>query len=221
MSRGLPLHRAALACGAILVAAGCAHPAREGLTAEEQRAESARHERAAAGEEQRYDPEAAPLAEPRGPFAGLGPAEGSTSSVALENPTVHHLRAADAHLREAGEHAAAAKELEAAEERACGGLSSAERGACPLWAAAVRASTETDRGVRLSLKPGANGSSLAAGMRCHLAHGRVHGWEGGCPLAVAGAEVVLVDAGTLEIRGDSPRSVAAVQAEARRLFGPR
>ena len=71
------------------------------------------------------------------------------------------------------------------------------------------------------LKPGVDGAVLTSRMRCHLAHGRAHGWEGGCPLVVPGASVVLVDAGTLEIRGDSARSTAAIQAEARALFGPK
>jgi hypothetical protein len=186
------------------------------MTAEDHAAESVRHRQAASDEEKRYDPSAMPMSEIRGPFA-----EGTTGSVVLENPTVHHLRAADSHLRAATQHDAAAKALEATEESACRGLSQGEREACPLWPALVRAAEETPRGVRLSLKSGVDGAVLESWMRCHLAHGRAHGWEGGCPLVVPGASVVLVNAGTLEIRGDSAKSVQAIQAEARQLFGPR
>ncbi|HVE84625.1 MAG TPA: hypothetical protein VND93_17330 [Myxococcales bacterium] len=214
-SRALRSFRAALVSGALLAASGCAHPG-QGLTVEEHQAEVARHQQAALDEEKRYDPGATPVSEGRGPFT-----DGTTGSVVLENPTVHHLRQADSHLRAATEHSAAARVLEASEQSACAGLNQAERDACPLWPALVREAAQTPRGVRLSLKSGVDGVALAAGMKCHLAHGHAHGWTGGCPLVVPGASVVLVDAGTLEIRGDSPASVAAVQAEARELFGPR
>jgi hypothetical protein len=186
------------------------------MTAEAHIAESARHRQAAADHEKQYDPNAAMVAEIRGPFSE---AATPTSPMVPENPTVHHLRAAGAHLRAAEQHDAEAKALSAAEEDACRGLTAGERQACPLWTAVVRTAEETASGVRLTLKSGVDGQALAAGMRCHLAHGRAHGWEGGCPLMVPGASVA-VGAGTLEIRGDSARSVAAIQAEARGLFGP-
>ena len=199
----------------LLVASACVHPSLPQMTAEAHIAESARHRQAAADEEKQYDPGARRVAEIRGPFSEIM----TPTNPVPENPTVHHLRAADAHLRAAEQHDAEAKALSAAEENACHGLTAGERQACPLWTAVVRTAEETAVGVRLTLKPGVNGQALAAGMRCHLAHGRAHGWDGGCPLVVPGASVVL-GAGTLEIRGDSARSVAAIQAEARELFGP-
>lgn len=208
-------YRAALVFGALLAAAGCAHSSQQ-LTQESHLAESARHREEATREEKQYDPNAMPLAEVRTPFA-----DPSTGSLFVENPTAHHLRAADEHLRAAAQHDAEAKKLAAAEANACQGLNEGEREACPLWPAIVRTAQETPRGIKLALKSGVDGVGLAARMKCHLAHGRSHGWDGGCPLVVSGASVVLTDAGTLEIRGDSPRSIAAIQAEARKLFAPK
>jgi len=217
MTSPTPSYRAALALSVLMAAAGCAHPSRSQMTAESHLAESARHREAAAQEEKQYDPTAMPVSEIRGPFAETPTGAGS---VLVENPTVHHLRRADDHLRAAARHDAEAKKLAAAEANACQGLGAGERAACPLWPAVVRAFQETPRGVRLSLKPGVDGGALAARMTCHLAHGRAHGWDGGCPLVVPGASVTLVDAGTMEIRGDSAQGIAAIQAEARKLFAP-
>jgi hypothetical protein len=208
----------ALAFGALLAAAGCVHPSQSRMTTESHLAESARHREAAAQEEKQYDPTAMPVSEVRGPFSD--PSLGS-GSVLVENPTAHHLRAADEHLRAAVQHDAEAQELASAEAKACQGLGEGEREACPLWRAVVRTAQETPRGVRQSLKSGVDGVKLAARMTCHLAHGRAHGWDGGCPLVVPGASVTLVDAGTMEIRGDSAQSIAAIHAEARKLFEPK
>ncbi|HYV49557.1 MAG TPA: hypothetical protein VFA20_32080 [Myxococcaceae bacterium] len=213
-----PSYRAALAFSALLAAAGCAHPSQPQMTAESHLAESARHREAAAQEEKRYDPAAMPVSEIRGPFAETPAGSGS---VLVENPTVHHLRAADGHLRAAAQHDAEAKKLTSEEASACQGLREGERQACPLWPAVVSAAQETPRGVRLSLKSGVDGVALAARMTCHLAHGRAHGWDGGCPLVVPGASVTMTGAGTMEIRGDSAQSIAAIQAEARKLFSPK
>lgn len=204
-----------LACAALL-GAGCAHTTPEEMTAEEHRAEVVRHEQAAIAAETQYDPKAWEITPPRGPFSSSD----GTSAVRAENPTAHHLRAADAQYGNAAEHAEAAKALEAAETQACGSLSPGMREACPLWRAIVRQAEETPRGVRLHLKSGVDAQALLANMQCHLAHGRAHGYAGGCPLVVPGAAVTQTGPGTLELRGDSARSAAAIKEEALRVLGP-
>jgi hypothetical protein len=174
---------------------GCVHW--DFLTQSEHRAAAATEERKAEEERQQYD---------------LHPPY---------NPTVDHLRAAEAHLRVAHQHTQAALEQQRFEDEACATLSTQARASCPLVSGAVQTVEEIRGGVRLHLKPGSNGAELIARMRCHLAFARARGFEGlsGCPLYYRSAGVDLVGLGeVIEVRATETAAAAAIRRDAREIF---
>ncbi len=206
---------------AFALSLGCAHS----LTAEEHRAEAERHQREAASEQRQYDPHAREMARDPGAAMGMrGPLEGAPGVIpplATYNPTELHLEAAEAHRHAADSHLKAAAELERFEDAACTGLSKAERAGCPLLAPKVAKVEETSFGVRLHLKPTADGAELYRVMSCHLAFAHAHGYDStSCPLYLSGVTIDKVGDDLIELRSGSAATAAQLRQEARGLFAP-
>lgn len=119
----------------ILVAlAACASPAKtvrlDEMSAEDHRREAARERARADDDYARYHPTTV-MTTP----GAAGPGEMRQMPIDMFpfNPTGNALRQAEAHLRHAREHDAAAGLLEHYENVECGNLSAKARAACPSW----------------------------------------------------------------------------------------
>jgi hypothetical protein len=194
----------------------CSHSRSAELTAAEHRAEAEVHLRNARKEAAEYD------ATQTTRFPGRDPYVASPSDwTSTYNPTGEHLAAADAEMRKAAEHVAAARRLEAFENAACRDIAPEERSACPLLASAVTAVHETKFGVELALKPGVDGADTHRRLDCHLAYAEANGFDRpSCPLFVRGMSIRLRDSTVLVLSGTTLDVAKALQEQARRIFAP-
>lgn len=194
--------------------AGCVHSE---MTADEHRLAAQKEEREASKDQAKFDPNATV----RVPITN-DPNAGPQGEPRLEsyNPTSGYLTQADAHQRAAHDHLKAAGELEKFEDAHCGGLSTGERAACPLFTAFVQRVEETKEGLRLHLKDGAPEAKLLSEMQCHLAFAKAHGFERvTCPLYLRGVSIDGKPEHVIELRADSSDTAEMLRAQARGLFG--
>lgn len=197
----------------------CTHVRTEGKTAEEHRNEAAIHLETAQKEKQQYDPSKTMRPAPRGP--------GSTLFVQTDvpfepyNPSDEHMQAADGELAEAAAHLAAAKKLEAFEDKACTGLSEGERSACPLFASSVRRVEWVKDGFKITFKKPGDAAPTFARLNCHLAYAVATGFDRpSCPLFIKGTTVRKDEGDSVVFAGASPEVASALRTEARRLWPP-
>lgn len=176
------------------------------LTADEHRAEAARHAKVAERER---------TAAQNGARGGL-----EKALMGLDyDPNAAHLAAADEELRQAAEHSAAAHSLQRFEDAACAEIPAAQRSACPLLASWVAHVRETAAGVDLVLKPNVDAADTNRRLNCHLAFARSNGFaRPACALFVEGMTIGLRDDHVIALSGDADVA-RALQAEARRIFG--
>jgi hypothetical protein len=213
--------RVALLGSVLTVLGACAHPGEDNRSASEHRAAAAQDDLKATAEERQYQPNAPNAANYPGgldPFGGAAP-----NTLQVYNPTAAHLLAAERHLREAHQEAKAAADLDSFEDQACQGESREVRRSCPLITAKVERVEETPRGVRLHLRPAADGAALLRQMRCHLAYARTLAFKDvpPCPLYARGVTVELDAADhVIEVRGDGAPGAEQVRRDARALFSP-
>jgi hypothetical protein len=192
----------------------CAHTRPDELTAEEHRAEATAHRSASERERAQYDPGEAVVV----------PAIRSLNSPPLTdwpttyNPSAEHLAAADAELRKAADHLAAAKALESFEDAACASIPSRERAACPLLASAVSQVRQLPVGVELTLRVPADAEDVSRRLNCHLAYAVANGFEASCPLFVKGMRIRRSGPTTVELAGSTQAIALELQQQARRLF---
>ena len=135
------------------------------------------------------------------------------------NPTTHHLAQADDEMRQAAAHLSAAKELERFEDKACAGVSIAQRSSCPLFASWVTSVDENKKGLVLHLKPGISTESTAKVLNCHLAYAYAQGFDRpSCPLFVKGLTISAKAPDKIEFIGQTPQAVRALNQQARKVF---
>jgi len=203
----------------LCILAGCTHVRPDDMSERDHRLVAATQERAAADHARQYDPKAVTA----DPLVGSQTAEapGPTQDT-YSNPTSVQLMRAQAHLRLAHAHTAAANQLEHFEDEACAEESAAQRAACPLVTGSVDRVQELPDGLRLHLKPGVEGAALARRMRCHQAFARTLAFAElpSCPLYSRGLSIGLVAAGTaIEMRAQGASGAAELKAQAKVLFG--
>lgn len=192
-------------------ALSCAH-ARSDLTANEHRNEASIAEARANRELEQY--------EPISRRASRGPSTSEVSSdLLVHDAPEQHLAAVDRQLRVAHDHRAAAQALEQFEDKACEGLSAAQRAACPLMTPFLEAVRELPKGVQLQFKPTAPVGVVILQMRCHLAFAKAKGFTSpSCPLYLKGVRFAT-NGTVVEIVSDDPRQAIEIQNECRRMFG--
>jgi hypothetical protein len=206
----------------LILLGACAHPGEDSRSASEHRAAAAQDEAKATAEERQYRPNAPNAANYPG---AMDPFDAVTPNTPLQayNPTSGYLLAADRHLREAHREAQAAADLDRFEDQACQGESKEVRRSCPLITAKVERVEESPRGVRLHLRPTADGAEILRQMQCHLAYARTLAFKDvpPCPLYARGVTVALdAEAHVIEVRGDGARGAEQVRRDARTLFSP-
>jgi hypothetical protein len=198
----------------ILAVCGCAsapRPVQPDDMSATRHHQEAEHEYAVAAQElAQYDPRAAGLVvEAENEFPAYYP-------MAIFNPTEHHLRAAEAHVRHAKEHEAAATALIQFEDEACTGIAPEVRAACPLLVD-VTDIADVRGGARVRFTPETPVPLVERRMRCHLAYARAHGWDeaADCPLYVRGVHVERTpDGAGIDLVSDD----RAIEAQIRRLL---
>lgn len=196
---------------ALLLGLSCAHRPGD-LTAAEHRNEAAIHHAKANQELSKYEP--ASRRERPGPFAN----EMTTNLWEFDAPEPH-LAAADRHRRQAHEHLKAAQTLEVFEDRACEGLSTEQRAACPLITPSLSSVQELEHGVRLLFKPTAPTELLIKEMRCHLAYAKAQGFEHpSCPLYLKGVEL-KANAHGVDVVSANSQQAQEIRSEAKVMFG--
>jgi len=199
---------------------GCTHVRPDDMSETDHRSAAAREVRSAAEDAQQYDPKAVATE----PLVGSQTAEDpGPAGDTYYNPTADHLMRAQAHLRLAHAHTAAADQLERFEDVACAKESAEQRAGCPLVTPSVERVQEAALTVRLHLKRGVDGAALVARMRCHQAFARTLAFAElpSCPLYARGLTLRLVDSGSvIELRAENGETAAQLRAQARALFGP-
>lgn len=200
-----------------VMAVSCSHVNSEGKTVEENRNEAALHLEKAREERDRYDPSKLMRPAPRGPgSASFGKVDAPFESY---EPSDAHLQAADRELIEANAHLAAARSLEAFEDQACGGLSAAQRSACPLFASSVRRVEWAKDGFKLLFKQASEAAQTYPRLRCHLAYAMANGFDRpSCPLFVKGTTLRQEGADGIVFAGDSVEVARALRVQAQRIF---
>lgn len=194
-----------------LLACACAPAAK--LTVLEHRNEAGIHERKslaararAEAQSQRAPPRSISLGQSDGTFDAYSPAATSTAE-------------ADAELRKANAHLAAARTLIAFEARACEGLSEAERTACPLFASTVERVLPDRDGLVLHFKPGVDVAQTYRQLSCHLAYAASTGFDRpSCPLFVKGMMISRNGDRGIAFLGENDEVTGQLQAAARALF---
>jgi hypothetical protein len=197
-------------------ALSCSTTRSKEMTAVEHRNEAQLHEQQAARERAQYNPDAERSLPIRGPMAEVPGAD-----VRTYNPTEGHLFEADRQMREAARDLAAAKRLEAFEDVRCKDLAPAVRSACPLLASSVSRVVETDRGVKLYLKPDVDVADTHRRLDCHLAYAEAQGFtRPSCPLFVKGMTIALQRSPqeAIELYAGERQVADVIKAQARRIF---
>jgi hypothetical protein len=200
-----------MALALAVVAAGCASRSAgsrpDDMSAQQHEATASQHDAAAKAHAEEYDPGASRLR--------------SSVKAGVEqtyNPTEGHRDTAAEHRAHAEQHRAAARELEAFEDQACKGLPPGSHAACPLLESGLTWSA-TPTGIRLTPSAGVTASDLVNRIRCHQAFARTVKGDGmaECPFYVPNSRVsVSADGRTVELVGDDPAAVAALQQRASR-----
>ncbi len=199
----------------VCVGLACVHTRPDELTVEEHRAEAVAHQSAAARERAQYEPSAS---------VAIPAVRGPTSPPLTDwpqtyNPSAEHLVVADAELRKAAEHLAAAKALESFENAACEAIPPPARAACPLLASAVSEVRQVPTGVELVLRADADALEINRRLNCHLAYAVAAGFDRrSCPLFVKGMRIRLVRPSVLELSGSTLTIAREVQLQAHQLF---
>jgi hypothetical protein len=191
------------------------------MSAEQHRAEVAKHAEAARREEAQAIPTRTPR-NPRPPTGTPGPGQVPLSELWDYNPSELHQYNAEREREHAREHHKAAEALERSEAQACEGVPKAARAPCPLLTPFVRTVEETQRGAILHLKDPEETRPLAARMQCHLAFARSRAFDPklACPLYERNVEIRAGSApATIRIEGRTQDAAARVRADLRRLFG--
>ena len=120
---------------------------------------------------------------------------------------------------EANSHLAAARSLEAFEDKACAGLSAGERFSCPLFASRVRRVEWARDGFTLTFKQTIDATQTYARLRCHLAYAIATGFDRpSCPLFIPGTTLRQGGADAITFVGDSPDVASALRTKAREVF---
>ena len=154
-------------------------------------------------------------AAPRAPGIGL---VGGDVPFEPYNPSEAHVAAADAELRLANEHFAAAKQLMVFEDKACAGMSTAERSSCPLFASSVNHVTWIKDGFRLNFTRAEEMPPTYRRLSCHLAFASASGFDRpSCPLFMKGTSLRKEGADGIEFAGDSAEVADALRSEERRV----
>jgi hypothetical protein len=199
---------------ALLGWAGCA--SRQGsvrgedMSAEQHRQEAAKISARANAEAQAADGPPPNLAiNPGGdPQAYYSPVNNASNEAAVR---------AERLSRHAQQHLAAAAGLEAFEEESCRGIPRPQRSACPFLGP-VASIDDIEDGVRIRFTRSARVDGIAAGMRCHLAYARAHGFQdvASCPLYVRGVEVSRpAEPDTVDLVSKDTKVVAEIRTRAR------
>jgi hypothetical protein len=212
--RGGPLRKTYALAALLALSCVRAQPPPPEMTALQHRIEAAEHDNTARAEQAKFNPAAT---EPYQSRSEIDPLPAGAKIV--YNPTVAHLAAADAEMRAAAAHVAAAERLEAFENVACMDIPRAERAACPLLASKVAQVRETAIGIELVFNPGVDSYDINRRLSCHLAYAEANGFaRPSCPLFVRGIALRLVSEGVLELSGKTPEVVSELQRQARRIF---
>lgn len=197
-----------------LLSMSCAHTRPDEMTAEEHRSEAARHHQVAHQEESKYQP-GLTTRHPGGALSTELPPDWMTPY----NPTAEHLTAADAEMRRAASHLAAAKKLEEFEDAACREIPPASRAACPLLASSVSVVRNTPKGLVLVLKPHVDDTATHRQLNCHLAYAAANGFaRPSCPLFVKGMALALKGNHEIEMTAENASVALELQIQARRIF---
>ncbi len=193
----------------------CTHVHPGEMTAAEHRNEAALLQAQARAQRHEFSPaQARPM-----PVAMAHVAQVPEERIASYNPSDEHLAKADADMREANEHLAAAKKLEQFESHACQGLSVAERSSCPLLASAVAQIKHVPSGFQMVMKPGIDVEKTTQMLTCHLAYAEKTGFDRpSCPLFVKGSSIRRVGDTLIEFTGSTPQVAAQLQGQAQRVF---
>ena len=193
----------------------CSHVQTTDMTAAEHRNEAAILKAEANEEKIRYQPEDQRVV----PMAMSQLAQVPEERIETYNPSDEHLAKADADMRAANEHLAAAKKLETFEAQACQGLSVAERSSCPLLASSVAQIKHTLMGFQMVMKPGVDVDKTKAMLSCHLAYAEKTGFDRpSCPLFVKGSKISKVGETMIEFTGTNAQVAAELQTQAQRVF---
>jgi hypothetical protein len=185
------------------------------MTAAEHRNEAAILKAEASEEKAQFAPEERRVL----PMAMSHLAQVPEERIETYNPSDEHLAKADADLRAANEHLAAAKKLETFEAQACQGLSVAERSACPLLASSVIQIKHTVMGFQMVMKLGVDVDKTKAMLSCHLAYAEKTGFDRpSCPLFVKGARITKVGDSIIEFTGPTTQVASSLQIQAQRVF---
>ena len=185
------------------------------MTAAEHRNEAAILGAQAQNEKNQYSPQDARQM----PMSMSAMSQVPAERIVTYNPSDEHLAKADADLRAAAEHLAAAKKLDAFEAQACQGLSVAERSSCPLLASSVSQIRHVLMGFELVMKPGVDVEKTKQMLSCHLAYAERTGFDRpSCPLFIKGSSIRKVGDATIEFTGSTPQVAAELQAQAARVF---
>jgi hypothetical protein len=198
----------------LLTAANCSH-LQSDLTAAEHRNEAA----ILTSRAQQQQAEAPPPDNRALPMMMPNISDIPEERVTTYAPNDAYLARADADLRAANAHLAAAKKLEAFEAQACRGLSVGEKSACPLLASSVAQVRHTAAGFQLVMKPGVDVAKTSQMLTCHLAYAETTGFDRpSCPLFMKGSSIERVGETIIEFKGSSPNVAADLQGQAQRVF---
>lgn len=207
------------ALGAGMLVFGCSHTTPEEMSAEEHRAEAARHAEAAQEEESKYNPNESPRT-PAPPTTAVG-----SSAIPVDlwtyNPSEYHKYNAQREREHAQEHLRAAEGLERFESQSCEGIPPEQRAACPLLTPFVQTVQEIQRGAILHLKRPDETQPLVARMQCHWAFARTRGFQEKVPCPLYERNVAILagkEPATIRVEGTTPDAAAHVRRDLRRLF---
>ena len=193
----------------------CTHVHPTDMTAAEHRNEATILKAEAQSEQNQYSPQDTRLM----PMAMSPLAQVPAERIATYNPSDEHLAKADADMRAAAAHLAAAKKLESFEALACQGLSVAERSSCPLLASSVAQVRHIPMGFQLVMKPGVEVDKTKQMLSCHLAYAEKTGFDRpSCPLFVKGSSISRVGDTIIEFTGSNAQVAAELQTQAGRVF---
>ena len=185
------------------------------MTAAEHRNEATILKAEAQSEKNQYSPDDTRLM----PMSMSPLAQVPEERIATYNPSDSHLAKADADMRAAAAHLAAAKKLESFEAQACQGLSVAERSSCPLLASSVAQVRHVPLGFQLVMKPGVDVDKTKQMLTCHLAYAEKTGFDRpSCPLFVKGSSISRVGDTVIEFTGSNSQVAAELQTQAGRVF---
>ena len=207
--------RARLLPAVLVSLMACSHVEPTDMTAAEHRNEAAILKAEAQNEKNQYAPrDARPM-----PMSMSVIGQVPEDRIENYNPSDEHLAKADADMRAAAEHLAAAKKLDSFEAQACQGLTVAERSSCPLLASSVSQIRHVLMGFQMVMKPGVDVEKTKQMLSCHLAYAERTGFDKpSCPLFIKGSTIHKVGDTMIEFSGPTPQVAAELQAQAARVF---